>query len=648
MLILLRPCSEWVLFLGAFLLTAAAVALFRKQRVYSFVVGLCLLAGLAHGTVYTHFRIQPQLDLDGREITVTGTVTDCSYRGSDVWRLTVDGRTESGTAVRIMLYSSKPVAERNTAEITCTAATLSDNALFSSTSFNSKRGVYLTAAGDAKVTDKGAHGEHFMRLASRLRDYTSKCIFAACDSESAALLQAIVCGDKSELSAADKAAMTRAGIGHIMAVSGTHLTVIVLLFSTIFCTAYIPKRLRTFLMLGIILLFMGFAGFSPSVTRAGIMLMLVQLSSLFGRRTDTLNSLGLCALVMALISPYAVTGAAFLLSMTSAAAIGAVTPKLVSRSSDIPHNSARSSLTASFAVLTATLPIQVLYFNEVSVISPITNLLLVPLCSAALGLLPFAMLLGGTTAAAQIILRICGLLVKLTLRCCTALSGYDFASVGGCHRIILAVAAVILVGLLSAALMYRSARLLVSGSVVLLAAVCMFTALSSYLARDTYRVVTLNNSSGTTAVIIRGHSAVILDIGSRGRHAYNLQELLSFYGVRRVESVFISSDSAGYVYTEEILPAAETVCTEFGSSGEKFSHGDTADMDGLTIFRAENGFEVSAYDIDLTLSRKRLSLPSGNIDFPVGGAILEVELAPDKAQLFELDDRFYKQHINQN
>ena len=648
MLILLRPCSEWVLFLGALLLTAAAVALFRKQRVYSFVVGLCLLAGLAHGTVYTHFRIQPQLSLDGRVITVTGTVTECSYRGSDVWRLTVDGRTESGTAVGIMVYSSEPVPERNTAEVTCTARALADTALFNNTGYNSKRGVYLTAAGDAEVRDKGAHGEYFMRLASRLRDYTSDCIFAACDSESAALLQAIVCGDKSELSSADKTALTRAGIGHIMAVSGTHLTVIALLFSTIFCTVYTPKRLRTFLMLGIILLFMGFAGFSPSVTRSGVMLMLVQVSSLFGRRTDTLNSLGLCALAMALISPYAVTGAAFLLSMTSAAAIGVITPKLVSKSTDAPRYSLTSSFTASFAVLTATLPLQVLYFSEVSVISPLTNLLLVPLCSAALGLLPFAMLLGGTTAAAQLLLRICGLLVKITLRCCGALSGADFVSVGGCHRIILAVAAMMLVGLLSSALMHRSERLLVTGSVVLLAAVCLFSALSSYLTRDTYRVVTLNNSSGTTAVIICGHSAVILDIGSKGRHSYTLQELLSFYGVRRVESVFISGDSTSSVYTEHLLPAAETVCTELGSSGESFSQGDTADMDGLTVCRNENSFDVSAYDIDLTLTRKRLSLPSGDIVFPAAGAILELELAPDKAQLFELNDHFYRQHTTEN
>lgn len=645
MLMMLQVWSIGVMFVCASVLTAAAAILFRRQRVYALVVGLCLLAGLAHGWGYTHFRIRPQLDLDGREVTINGTVTDCTYIGSDSWRMAVKGSTEDGTRAGIVLYSGRPVEERNEVELTCTAEALTDSALFRATDYYSSRGLYLTASGDVRLTDKGRSGGHFMRLAARLRDCTSDCIFAACDDESAGLLQAIVCGDKSELSPADRTALNRAGVGHLMAVSGTHIAVVALLFSTIFSTVYFPKRLRTLLMSALILLFMGFAGFSPSVTRAGIMLILVQLSILFGRRTDALNSLGLCGLIMAVFSPYAVTGAAFLLSMASAAAIGAAAPRLAPATTDGPQSSLKQSLTASFCVLAVTLPLQAVFFNEVSILSPLTNLLLVPLCSAALGLLPFAMLLGGTTAPAQLLLRLSGLLVKLILRCGRALAGLSFSSVSGCHRVLLALAATALAAVLSAAIMKRSARLLASGCAVLLSAVLLLSQVAVFLRRDKIRIVAVNNSSSTTAVIIRGSSAVILDIGSRGRHAYTVQSLMSFYGVREVECVFISGDSSGGIYTESILPAAERLCTELGSAGERFSAGDTATVGDLEIKRAASGFEISAFGTTFTLSPRSLTLPSGNVEYPKGGAILELELSPDSAQLWQLNSAFYRQSI---
>ena len=71
--------------------------------------------------------------------------------------------------------------------------------------------------------------------------------------------------------------------------------------------------------MGFVLFFMGLAGFSPSVTRAGIMMLLYLGGFLLRREPDSLNSLGLAALVILFANPFAAADLGMLLSFSATA-----------------------------------------------------------------------------------------------------------------------------------------------------------------------------------------------------------------------------------------------------------------------------------------------------------------------------------------
>ena len=100
------------------------------------------------------------------------------------------------------------------------------------------------------------------------------------DSESNALVDAIMFGDKSNIESDTKKMMYRAGIGHIMAVSGVHLSIV----CSLFWFALKLTELNKFARFGIVLIpmfaFVMLSGASNSVIRAAVMLILVYGSSL--------------------------------------------------------------------------------------------------------------------------------------------------------------------------------------------------------------------------------------------------------------------------------------------------------------------------------------------------------------------------------
>ena len=79
----------------------------------------------------------------------------------------------------------------------------------------------------------------------------------------------IVLGDKNEISADLQENFSDSNISHILAVSGMHLTYVILIFSFIFNNILGRKIGNIFTSL-IILLYMLMTEFSPSVVRAGI------------------------------------------------------------------------------------------------------------------------------------------------------------------------------------------------------------------------------------------------------------------------------------------------------------------------------------------------------------------------------------------
>ena len=107
-------------------------------------------------------------------------------------------------------------------------------------------------------------------------------------------------GFKSGISTETTRMFRALGVSHLLAVSGLHTALLAQAMLALLRFLKTPRKAASLLTAGFVLLFVALTGFTPSAVRAGVMSMVMLLGLLFGREPDSLNSLGLALLVIAL------------------------------------------------------------------------------------------------------------------------------------------------------------------------------------------------------------------------------------------------------------------------------------------------------------------------------------------------------------
>ena len=119
----------------------------------------------------------------------------------------------------------------------------------------------------------------------------------------AALARGFVLGEDEEIDAATKEDFRRAGLSHLLAVSGQNVTLLALLAMPLLGALGIPLRERLLWVLALIAVYVPVAGAGPSIQRAGVMGALGLLATLGGRRGSRLYALAVAAVVTLAIDP---------------------------------------------------------------------------------------------------------------------------------------------------------------------------------------------------------------------------------------------------------------------------------------------------------------------------------------------------------
>ncbi len=206
-----------------------------------------------------------------------------------------------------------------------------------------------------------------------------------------ALIDAFILGDRQHLSKETMADFRDAGVVHILAVSGLHVGIILLLFNLItkpLSFTKLGRRLRPFVVILGLWGFAVLAGLSPSVFRATVMFSFLSLGLLLQRRTNPLNTLCLSGLVLVLNNPYIIFQVGFQLSYLAVVGILMLQPKLSCYYSPKfwLDRLLWDTLTVSLAAQIAILPLSLYYFNQFSGIFILSNLIILPFLGLILGL----------------------------------------------------------------------------------------------------------------------------------------------------------------------------------------------------------------------------------------------------------------------
>ncbi|MEM7036343.1 MAG: ComEC/Rec2 family competence protein [Bacteroidota bacterium] len=255
-----------------------------------------------------------------------------------------------------------------------------------------QQGIYATGSvmHDFQVTESVSGWRGWAGL---LRTYAGdRMAEAAKGSNMVGLSQAMLLGDRTELAAETRSDFQKAGLSHVLAISGMHVGIVFLgLNSLLSFLAYSPtrRRIRFFIIMTLLLIYMMVTGCSPAVCRAVLMIGMLQFGTVFFRQSDRFNLLALSALILLLSDPSLLFQLGFQLSYAAVAGIMLISKPLALRiHSTFPRcpKSFAETLAVCIAAQCATAPLIWIHFEQFPTWFLLSNILILPFVSVAMNM----------------------------------------------------------------------------------------------------------------------------------------------------------------------------------------------------------------------------------------------------------------------
>ncbi len=250
-----------------------------------------------------------------------------------------------------------------------------------------RRGVHMRLEPDAwaPIISRAPSGQPgwTRSVVAPLRTWLKVRLYRHLSEEPASLVWGLLFGEKQSMSPRTLIAFERTGTLHLLAVSGSNVGVVVAVIWGVLTFVRVRGRVRIGLaMLGVVL-FCNLAHNEASVVRASVAAILVLAGRATGRPADALSIWGGSLLVLLLYDPRQAFNIGFQLSYLATLGILLVVPWCrVPRSRTWPVRAVRfilAALAVSVAAQLAALPVLAAVFHRVPIITPVSNLLCVPL-----------------------------------------------------------------------------------------------------------------------------------------------------------------------------------------------------------------------------------------------------------------------------
>ena len=559
-----------------------AFALFKRYRKHIALCFVSFLIAVGVNTAYTHIFYDKLTALDGKTVTVKGEITDISYIGSDTCRLSVNG-TVGGVKGRLTFYADDIEYDYyDNIVATVKVSRIKDSINFKSEQYDRPKGVFLQGSTAESIEVTGG-GNTILRSIMHYRDKMFMLINDIIGGDEGGFAAAMLCGDKTELSKQTKLTVYRSGIGHIFSVSGTHVVIISAMIGWLMQKLSKDKRV------------------------------------IFAVQTVAANTLCLCAVVILTLSPYAAADSSFLLSFTAAFVISVVCPKAVTmvKRRDILGNIEREIVTA-VTILLCTMPVQLMFFSEISLVAPLSNILLVPVCTLALGLTVITAVTGGAAIIAYPVLTVVKYLLKVVLFLAELFSKFSFAYL---PRGVRPLGIVMLVTcLVPVAVMFLRKSVKLGAFCTALMLVCWTAVYNFSLAfGGSVKIVVMPKGNAVQAVLYDKTKGMVFDMGSKGKLNSGMESFLELYGIKELKGAFIESEQYYTItkYNEQmtIQPDRFYINGEPDNDSElPFMTGAQLDWNGVKIEALEDGYKITTEGCVVTIEKGSVTINGRNLD----------------------------------
>ena len=261
---------------------------------------------------------------------------------------------------------------------------------FDSKQYYACRKIYYQMK-DGEVCDKSTGYSYFGQFLQEIRQKAETILDEAAGAY-AGIFQAMILGERGNLDAETKMQYQMAGIMHILAISGLHISFVGMGFFRLLKKAGAGNGVAGAVSAFLIYAYGIVTGGSVSAMRAVGMFLVLVGAGIAGRSYDLLSAMALSAIVLLLDAPAYLYNVSFLLSFGAVIGIGALTPEICSLL-NLKKRTAKS-LVGSVIVWLITLPIALHAYGEVSLAGVILNLLVLPTSGIVLASGIFALPVG--------------------------------------------------------------------------------------------------------------------------------------------------------------------------------------------------------------------------------------------------------------
>jgi competence protein ComEC len=286
---------------------------------------------------------------------------------------------------------------------------------------------------DIKVVDRRSGNPIVSKIALPAKRYFRNTIDRYLSWVQASFLKAILLRERGDLPEITYEYFQSTGVVHVLAVSGLHVAIIAMIVFTLLSVSRIPLIPRQIATAILLIIYALMTGARPPVVRATIMSILAMVALTIERDTDIFNTMSFAGLLILIIHPQALFDLGFLLSFGAVISIVGLYPKVYpllfgklqeegrSRIGAIALRGCRACaqlFTVSLCAQLGVLPIIAYSFFRVSIVSTITNLIVVPLTGTCISLtlamsllnllpwqIPVQIIAGATWATATFLLK---------------------------------------------------------------------------------------------------------------------------------------------------------------------------------------------------------------------------------------------------
>ncbi len=372
---------DYILFTTIVLASVASLMIVKSKLGYILFIAIGLLLGVARFELFSSTALPSAHRFDSQKVSVVGRVS-----GEPRW----------DEYRNYVFYLSDPSVGNTRVDglvrIKTTTGNIAEGQLVRATgklkSGQGKAETYISFA-KTEIVDNN------QPLSVQIKQLFIRGLHNTLPDESVAFMSGILIGSRSALPKAYTDILLALGLSHIVAVSGYNLTILI---------GFLNKRLSKnwrwgglVTSLWIVLGFVIISGGSASILRAGIMSSIFLIAIYYGRRLNLVVCLSIAAVMMVAVQPQSIlSDVGWQLSFLSLFGITVLAPKI---SKILPSKPSllNDILSVTLAAQIATAGLVIYKFGQISLLAPLSNLIVIPL-------IPFLMLLGSIAAVVGLLL----------------------------------------------------------------------------------------------------------------------------------------------------------------------------------------------------------------------------------------------------